>query len=397
MKKLNWGIIAAVVALGVAIVSTALTRLSGKTAANRPVSGKPSLRVAYTGNFGPLNGEIRVASIEKGALANNRTLMQVDNYEGLGEVRFSPQGDKLLAAADLKYSWATRLNNLYLFDISSGKKTTLRGDEAGYHNLRWSPDGRLISYISREGIDEGPGGENSEMPPNNLYCQDPQTGKRTKILAHVYQAAWVEGGGIVIRQTAGDQVILVNPRIKRHRTIYKDRWAYIDSSRDGRVLILYDYRGNTIRAFHPPSQTVARRHPWSPFLVVRLPGKLLQPVIAPDGTAVAVTFKDLHASGANDYTLALIQLDSRTVRVFRLRTADGWVGYVPPGGGKLLTVAAANQVANPAWNVYSSEAAAAPEVPLSHADWQKRTPLRLTKMAALQGKMIFSTDWFGDF
>jgi eukaryotic-like serine/threonine-protein kinase len=64
-----------------------------------------------------------------------------------GEVRFSPDGKRLLA---MKNDPQTNINNLWVFDIASGKATQITNETQSTQSINspvWSRDGKSIAYV----------------------------------------------------------------------------------------------------------------------------------------------------------------------------------------------------------------------------------------------------------
>jgi Tol biopolymer transport system component len=61
-----------------------------------------------------------------------------------GEVRFSPDGKRLLA---VKNDPQTGINNVWVFDIATGKGTAITNETQGVGSPVWSRDGKYIAYV----------------------------------------------------------------------------------------------------------------------------------------------------------------------------------------------------------------------------------------------------------
>jgi Tol biopolymer transport system component len=61
-----------------------------------------------------------------------------------GEVRFSPDGKRILAA---KNDPQTGINNIWVYDVATGKATAITNETQGVGNPVWSHDGKYIAYV----------------------------------------------------------------------------------------------------------------------------------------------------------------------------------------------------------------------------------------------------------
>jgi Tol biopolymer transport system component len=61
-----------------------------------------------------------------------------------GEVRFSPDGKRILAA---KNDPQTGINNIWVYDVATGKATAITNETQGVGNPVWSRDGKYIAYV----------------------------------------------------------------------------------------------------------------------------------------------------------------------------------------------------------------------------------------------------------
>ena len=61
-----------------------------------------------------------------------------------GAVRFSPDGKRILA---VKNDPQTNINNIWVYDIASGKATEVTNETQGVGNPVWSRDGKYIAYV----------------------------------------------------------------------------------------------------------------------------------------------------------------------------------------------------------------------------------------------------------
>jgi Tol biopolymer transport system component len=76
-----------------------------------------------------------------------KTLSTVGQPALYGRVLFSPDGKRILAA---KIDPQTGVNNMWVFDIASGKATAITNDsqsDINNFNPIWSPDGKYVAYV----------------------------------------------------------------------------------------------------------------------------------------------------------------------------------------------------------------------------------------------------------
>jgi dipeptidyl aminopeptidase/acylaminoacyl peptidase len=98
-----------------------------------------------------------VMALPAGLAAQGRGLKseELHRLRSVGEVRISPDGGKVLYTVESREGKGHSEPSLWLHDVASGKAAPFLGEGTRASRPRWSPDGKWVAYIGREGERDG--------------------------------------------------------------------------------------------------------------------------------------------------------------------------------------------------------------------------------------------------
>ncbi|MEO8029071.1 MAG: S9 family peptidase [Bryobacteraceae bacterium] len=167
-----------------------------------------------------------------GVLLAQRPLTAEDTLSGklIGEVQLSPDGSRIaftLSTNDTKNGKAS--TQVLTMPSAGGDPKAMKGVPDGASSLRWSPDGKKLAYIARDG-----GGQ-------AIFVTDAASGKQTKVCAYDHSNSFLAHSGnsltwspdskqIAFAGTMEPKPAPPDPMVVT-RILYKTRTSYSDNRR----------------------------------------------------------------------------------------------------------------------------------------------------------------------
>ena len=184
------------------------------------------------------------------AAARPMTVEDLMKIRNVGDARISPAGDRVAyTVSDLDFQRNTVQSNIWLVSTAGGPPVRLTAGEGRDSSPRWSPDGKLIAFLSDRG-----GG-------TDIWFISPTGGEATKPAAiggGVSSIVWSPDGLKIAFLSTGPK-----PPAPQEPPLRADEVIVYDADRPGPRLFVLDLASKEVAALTPPSGAVVD-FSWSP-------------------------------------------------------------------------------------------------------------------------------------
>jgi len=243
----------------------------------------------------------------------------------------SPDGSKLVVSINRvnAFAWMTPadrkderyanlqsvLDDLAVFDLTTGARKRLTRDNAGYTDVVWSSDSESIAYVSARGVDLSNPSE-PRQPEWRVYVQNVRTGKRHTVFQEQHVAKnnlrqdshllrWLpdshhllyisnDPAGLFLLDTRGGKPVLLSEHIPDTIALGKSRIVWVDNklSVDNKTFL-----SATLHTAQLPADLsmIKTAKQWSRLpgtLMLSLPFGVVNIAVSPDGGRIAVPHGD---------------------------------------------------------------------------------------------------------